>query len=261
MTSGLEAVTRMEYPGRFIIVGRDRSGHHNVVVYGITGRSPSSQARKLVHDEAGKRIFVQPTDEKLFKTGNPDLLVYDALFYSQSVSVSNGKQTIDIQARYDMKAGPLEVLASALRSWKYEPEEPNFTPRISGCVRGETAALSIIKRDPSITSDHISGGVGSGIDAKEGFVVRQYFEQPLVPGMGKLISTYTGINANPLPSFVGEPLDVALRGISPFGIANNICDALAPNKDASDYRVAVACLFSRKDTCEGTVAIINRHDR
>ena len=87
----------MVYPGRLILLGRDPSGKSTVILYAITGRSPSSQARKLEVGEDG--IWVKPTDKSVLKSGNIDLLIYPSLFIlDQGVAVSNGKQTVDVMA-------------------------------------------------------------------------------------------------------------------------------------------------------------------
>ena len=91
---GLEAIAEMEYPGRLIALGRDPTGEHNVVVYAVTGRSPSSQARTLEYNADDNTIFTKPTDPEVLEKGNPDLLLYDAIvMLDDSVAVSNGKQT------------------------------------------------------------------------------------------------------------------------------------------------------------------------
>ena len=95
MKKNLENVEEMAYPGRIIIIGKSAEGE-DVVMYAITGRSPSSQARMLLIDEVEKKIFVKPTDEETLKTGNLDLLVYPAVICGNDIAVSNGKQTDDV---------------------------------------------------------------------------------------------------------------------------------------------------------------------
>ena len=231
----------MVYPGRFIVLGADQTGDWDVVVYGITGRSPSSKARKL--ELVGDYILTRPTDPEVLKTGNPDLLVYPALILGEAIVVSNGKQTTDIAARAD--AGPVRVLAGGLAAWNFEPDAPIFTPRISGCVLpGGRAGLSVLKRQP------------------DGSTLRLYAELPLAAGRGKLVSTYAGENANPLPSFAGEPVDVGLAEVTAVATAEAFYSALRPEGRPEDYRVAVACVFAlRSDLRRRDVAIINRHER
>ena len=89
---GLESLARMEYPGRFIILGKDSGGEHAVVVYGLTGRSPPSRARRLEPEK--DQVRVVPVDEQAVSAGNRDLLVYPAMMFKrQGIAVSNGAHT------------------------------------------------------------------------------------------------------------------------------------------------------------------------
>ncbi len=125
----MDIVKSMVYPGRIIIIGTAPAGQR-VVLYSITGRSPSSQARRLEIDKQAGSIFVKPTDEQTLKTGNPDLLVYPAMIWDShnGVAVSNGKQTRDVANMLAADSNPLDVLVGSLSSWEYEPDDPNFTP-------------------------------------------------------------------------------------------------------------------------------------
>jgi len=210
----------MEYPGRVIIIGKTPQGH-SVVMYAITGRSPSSQARNLIADESKKLIYVRPTDEDILKTGNPDLLVYPAITFGNGIAVSNGKHTEDITNNLDQTAHPVDVLLKALNHWEYEPDDPNFTPRISGCV-SLSAALNIIKR------------------AEDGSAMRSFFEFSLIPGSGKMIATYTGANENPLPSFSGEPQNISIPWPTAEDSVTALYENLGPEGNAPDFRVAAA---------------------
>ena len=245
MTNELEAISGMTYPGRLIILGRSTDGQNIVVVYAITGRSPSSQARRIQFDKM--RAMVKPTDEELLQTGDPDLLIYPALMLSRRVAVSNGRQTPAIHAVFDTELGPAGLLTQALAGWIYEPDEPNFTPRISGSVVSEDkAALSILRRE------------------KGGGCLKNYFEFPLRAGAGKMISTYSGENTNPLPCFKGEPLDVQLQGVTAAQTAEAVYAALAPpaSEPSRDFRVSVACVFIRDLEHEVFErCVINRHER
>jgi IMP cyclohydrolase len=240
-TTGLLAT--LEYPGRLIAVGLASAGAKAVIVYAITGRSPSSQARKLVLRDSG--IWVQPTDEDVLKTGNIDLLVYPALLFGQAgVVVSNGKQTADILDALVEGDAPVAILSKALAAWHYEPDAPIFTPRISGCLVRGAAGLSVVRRGES------------------GETLRSYFEVPLREGEGRLVSTYEGPNRVPLPCFEGEPRCVGLAGASARETAETVYRDLAPAAAEKDFRVAVACLYaSLSDPEKVDVHIINRHER
>ena len=239
----LDALTRMEYPGRMLIIGAEPTGKCAVVVYAITWRSPSSQARKL--EIEGSAIYTKPTDPEALRKGNVDLLVYPALQLGRGVAVSNGKQTADIFAALAAGPTPAGILSKALENWDYEPDAPIYTPRISGCiVPGPRAALSVLRRDP------------------DGSTVRNYFEFPLLPGRGKFVSTYAGKNADPLPVFNGEPVDVEIEASDAREAADAVYRALQPRPSRPDFRVAVAAVFAdKRAAADFDVNIINRHER
>jgi IMP cyclohydrolase len=269
---GLEALANMEYPGRFIIIGRspDQSEpgdmgclHYNVVIYGITGRSTSSQARRLVLGERKEGIYVQATDKKALEQGNPDLLLYPAMLFTgkpfthklstEGVVVSNGQQTEDLAfiLSHSEERSAVSVLEAGHADWTYEPDSPNFTPRISGIVKaGENGlAFGIIKR-----------GIGIG-DYRP--PVRSYFDVPNVEGKGMLIATYAGQNMDPVPSFSGMPLEVDLPYASAAEAAQAVYDALHRTDpldlEAKDFRVSVAAVFFISRSMGKDIAIINRH--
>jgi IMP cyclohydrolase len=220
-----KAIVKIEYPGRLILIGQEESTQNVLVVYAITGRSASSQARKMEQEE--DTIWVKPTDMDLLKKGNIDLLIYPSVFsLSAGIAISNGKQTVDIMACMGQGDSAAEILAFALKNWDYEPDDPNFTPRISGCVLpNKSAALSLIRRAP------------------DGSSLRNIFEFSVVPGKGKMIMTYTGENKDPLPSYKGEPQDVEIRGSTPQELADWVYESLAPQEKGRDFRVSVACVF------------------
>jgi IMP cyclohydrolase len=240
-TTGLLA--RLEYPGRLIVMGDVPGGGKAAIVYAITGRSASSQARKLAHRDGG--VWVQPTDEDVLKKGNVDLLVYPALLFGQAgVAVSNGKQTVDIRNGLASGAGPIGVLSKALAGWDYEPDAPIFTPRISGCLVSGAAGLSVVRRGES------------------GEPLRSYFEVPIREGEGRLVATYAGPNSDPLPAFEGEPRRVGLAGKTARETAEAVYGDLAPAAAEKDFRVAVVCVFvSLSDPWKIELYIINRHER
>jgi len=234
----------LDYPGRLIILGQNRSSKQCVVIYSITGRSPSSQARKIECEE--DTLWVKPTDKEVLKKGNIDLLVYPAAFIlPQGIAVSNGKQTVDLMACLNHSENASEILAFSLQKWSYEPDKPTYTPRISGALLSNgNSALSILKR-------------GRG-----GRTERNIFEFHLNPGQGRMIATYTGKNKDPLPSFVGEPILLDLDFKSPQEAAEHVYENLRPYKPDKDFRVSVACIFADKDHLDRfSVSIINRNDK
>jgi len=241
MKQPLECLSRMKYPGRTLAVGRDLSGMFNVVIYAITGRSSSSQARRL--ELEADTIWTKPTDPEVLQKGNVDLLIYPAVILSEGLAVSNGKQTSDI----DVRSGhsPVRVLEEAMKNWAYEPDAPNFTPRISGCILpSNRAGLSVLKR------------------AWSGDSLRFFYEIPLTPGKGKLLTTYSGENTDPLQSVSGDPVDLDLKEPTVRAMAEAVYAALRPPAGAEDFRVAAACVFAKaSDMKARQVFIINRRER
>ncbi len=232
-----------EYPGRIIIIGRDLLNENAIVVYAITGRSPSSQARRI--DLSAEGAWVKPIDEKILRAGDRNLLVYPAILYGKGLAVSNGKQTTDIRDHLSLGSDPTEILFSALRSWDYEPDAPTFTPRISGCVHSDgRAALSIIKRDA------------------DGSSLKHFYKVSMLPGEGNMISTYSGENRDPLPSFSGEPENIRLIFDTAEETAEAVYDSLRPPKQERDFRVSVVCVFLRDQTTSGfNISVINRSEK
>ncbi len=241
MNAPWESLARMIYPGRLLILGGDAAGVHHVLIYAITGRSPSSQARMLEPED--QAVWTKPTDPEILKKGNPELLVYPAVIFGRGIAASNGRQTVDIDT--DAAGSAVAVLDAGLGPWTYEPDAPIYTPRITGCILPSgRAALSIIKRGP------------------DGYPVRSFFDLADRPGRGSMLATYAGDNREPLEASAGEPLDVGLEGTTPEETAGAAYAALGPRQGGSDYRVALVCVYARRDApAERRMAVINRHER
>ncbi len=180
------------YPGRGIILGKSEDGLSAVIVYFIMGRSENSRNRIFLEDGTG--IRTEAFDAS--KMSDPSLIIYSPVRVADDVTVvTNGDQT-DTVCDALAHGGTFE---DALRSRTFEPDAPNFTPRISGLV--ETGGrfryrLSILR---------------SG-DAEGKSVERFFYEYDgTAAGEGRLIHTYLG-DGNPLPSFSGEPTRVAVEG-------------------------------------------------
>ena len=257
----------MTYPGRVIIIGRDPSGEHDVIIYAVTGRSPSSRARRLVHDGDGA-VRTEVTDPEMLRGGNERLLLYHCLRpFPGGLAVSNGAQTDLIRetARNlaEEPASPStgvaqskepppppagEILRRAFRQphlisgvdvTAYEPDAPAYTPRISGCLAGD-AALAIVRRRPDGRPD------------------RQHFPVPPETGRGRMLATYRGENCDPLPAFEGNPREVGLGEETPKMTAAAVYRALGPEDAGQDLRVGVAALFRHVRSGELEAAVINR---
>ncbi len=236
-----ESLRRLAYPGRLLALGRSRSGRA-VVLYAVTGRSPSSQARRLVLD--GRTVWTRPTDPEALKSGNPDLLVYPAIRIGKGIAVSNGRQTADIDP--DSGGSPVSILERGLKDWSYEPDPPIHTPRITGCILPSgRSAMAVIRR------------------GDESEALRSYFEFPFLAGRGRLISTYAGENADPLPAFEGEPRECPFEEATARETAEAVYADLGPGeRGGPDFRVAVACLFADPENlARFELHLINRDER
>lgn len=174
------------YPGRGIVIGRSKDGTHAAVAYFIMGRSENSRNRVFVED--GDGIRTQAFDPS--KLTDPSLIIYAPVrVLGNKTIVTNGDQTDTIYELMDKQ----QTFEQALRTREYEPDAPNYTPRISGILHVESGnfnyAMSILK----------SGGGDPPSCDRFTFA----YEKP-APGTGHLLHTYQG-DGNPLPSFEGEP--------------------------------------------------------
>ena len=181
------------YPGRGILIGKNADGKHAVVAYFIMGRSENSRNRIFVTE--GEGIRTQAYDPA--KLTDPSLVIYAPVrVLGNTLIVTNGDQTDTV---YEHIASG-KNFEDALRKRTFEPDGPNFTPRISGIASrndgGFFYKLSILK-----------SARGNGESAQ-----RYFFEYPQpFPGEGHFISTYE-TDGDPLPSFAGQPREVFLSG-------------------------------------------------
>lgn len=184
-------LTENAYPGRGIIMGLSPSGKKAVMAYFIMGRSENSRNRVFTEKDGG--IITEAADPA--KMQDPSLIIYAPVRrLGEKTIVTNGDQTDTI---YDALE-KCSTFEDALRTRTFEPDAPNFTPRISGIMdirfEGASYKLSILK---SANGDEHSA--------------RRFFyeySQP-VAGQGHFIHTYAG-DGNPLPSFYGEPAEIAI---------------------------------------------------
>ena len=178
-----------EYPGRGVLLGTSPSGKA-VLAYFIMGRSENSRNR--IFTEAGQDVIIHPYDES--KVEDPSLIIYAPIrVVGNEVIVTNGDQTDTV--RDHLLAGG--SFRSALETRCFEPDRPNFTPRISGILHlgrtDFTCELSILK----------------SVDAEGSDCCRYYYTYPAKAGLGHLIHTYEE-NGNPIPTFQGEPRRMAV---------------------------------------------------
>ena len=177
-----------DYPGRGIVLGKTPDGQHAAIAYFIMGRSVNSRNRVFVSQPDGG-IITRAYDES--KMTDPSLIIYAPIRVPEKGTwiVTNGDQTDTV--RDFLNKG--RTFEDALRTRTFEPDPPNYTPRISGLLTVKNSSmsykLSILKSD--------NGNVES---------VQRFFyeyEQPAA-GEGHFIHTYR-CNGNPIPSFEGEP--------------------------------------------------------
>ena len=171
------------YPGRGIIIGKTPDGKKAVTAYFIMGRSVNSRNRVFVTE--GEGIRTQAFDPS--KLSDPSLIIYAPVrVLGNKTIVTNGDQTDTIYEGMDKQL----TFEQSLRSREFEPDGPNYTPRISAVVKGAGYSMSILKS-------------GNGDPAAS---YRQFFDYAdELPGYGHVIHTYRE-NGNPIPSFEGEPV-------------------------------------------------------
>ena len=185
-----DAAEGNRYPGRGIVVGQSCDGNKAVIAYFIMGRSANSRNRVFV--ERNGAVFTEPFD--VSKLGDPSLIIYAAVrTFENHLIVTNGDQTDTI---YDGLASGRSFY-EALESRCFEPDAPNFTPRISAEAVFEGGAfryrMSILK----------------SADAEGSACSRFGFDYAPVRGVGHFIHTYE-CDGDPLPTFQGEPERVAI---------------------------------------------------
>jgi IMP cyclohydrolase len=218
----IELLKEMRYPGRFLVIGKD--GESYVALYGATGRSPSSLARRFV--QKGDAVFMGGVDDTVKNQGNPELLEYPALrLFENGAVVANGRQIENITGLQNREAK--KQLSYAMNEEAYEPDEYR-TPRITGCFIQTASGM-----DAAI---HITRSASDGID-------RSCWNVPLETGKGMYISTYGGDDVKPTPSFSGEPIPVTLNFGNAKRAAQAVFDALKPPRGEMDYRVGCIALY------------------
>jgi len=180
------------YPGRGIVIGKSKDGKNAVTAYFIMGRSENSRNRIFV--EEGEGIRTEAFDAS--KLSDPSLIIYAPVrVLGNKTIVTNGDQTDTIYELMDKQ----QTFEQALRTREFEPDAPNYTPRISGIMHIENGtynyAMSILKSS------------NGNPDACNRYTFS--YTSPAA-GEGHFIHTYMG-DGNPLPSFEGEPKLVEIQ--------------------------------------------------
>lgn len=185
-----ELIKGNPYVGRGIVIGMTPDGKNAVAAYFIMGRSENSRNRIFAED--GECLYTRPFDES--KVTDPSLIIYAAIRKAgDCLIVTNGDQTDTIFE--SLKNG--KCMNHGLKSRTFEPDGPNWTPRISGVLNfsaeGFSYEMSILK----------------SIDAEGSDCARYLFSYPGKAGLGHFIHTYV-TDGNPIPTFQGEPERMAM---------------------------------------------------
>ena len=180
-----ELIRDNSYVGRGIVIGKSSDGKKAITAYFIMGRSENSRNRVFI--EQGDEVIIHPFDAS--KVEDPSLIIYAPVRQTgNKLIVTNGDQTDTI---YDfIESG--KTFEQALETREFEPDKPNFTPRISGMLTFDggdfTYKMSILK----------------SADENGSACNRYTFSYPALSGLGHFIHTYNH-DGNPIPTFTGEP--------------------------------------------------------
>jgi len=221
------------YVGRGIIAGKTPDGKKAVAAYFIMGRSENSRNR--VFAEKNGELFTEPYDRD--KVSDPSLIIYAAVRQcGGNLIVTNGDQTDTIFGC--VRNGG--TFAEALESRCFEPDAPNFTPRISAMLsfgeNGFSYSMSILK----------------SIDEAGSACERFTFDYPSVPGLGHFIHTYV-TDGNPLPSFNGEPERIMI-----YDGIDRMTDEIWDSLDAEN-RISLYVRYTDISTGDYVTRLINRN--
>ena len=230
-----QAVGATTYPGRGIIIGKSADGKRAVMAYFIMGRSVNSRNRVFVEQPGG--IRTEAFDPS--KMVDPSLIIYwPVRVIDNHVIVTNGDQTDTIQNHVSNGS----TFDRALRERTFEPDAPNFTPRVSAMATFENGDFSL------------DMGILRAGDAQGSCCHRVFWEYEAVEaGKGYFLHTYLS-DGNPIPSFTGDPETVAIDD----GDADSIAEAIWNGLNA-DNRVSLWVCTRDLATGETQQKIINRN--
>ena len=229
-----ERISGNPYVGRGIVIGKSQDGKNNVIAYFIMGRSENSRNRIFTIEDGN--VYTTPYD--LSKVEDPSLIIYSAVkSFENKLIVTNGDQTDTI---YDFLVEG-KCFTSALKTRAFEPDAPNFTPRISGMVTFDNGnfnyKMSILKSIDEVGSD----------------TARYTYDYPSKNGLGHFIHTYV-TDGNPIPTFQGEPERVSIpNDINEFSadIWNNLNE---------NNKISLYVRYTNLETNEYSEVLINKHE-
>ncbi|MBQ9931037.1 MAG: IMP cyclohydrolase [Firmicutes bacterium] len=234
MNNLFEILKTNAYPGRGIVLGKSADGKKLVSAYFIMGRSSNSRNRVFV--EEGLDLKTQAFDPA--KLEDPSLIIYAPVrVIDKKMIVTNGDQTDTVLEGMKEK----KDFEASLSTREFEPDAPNYTPRISGLLswakEGGSYKMSILKAD----------------SAEPPQCRRFFYWYPAMAGHGHFIHTYQG-DGNPLPSFAGEPTEVEIKGdIDEF--AANVWESLN-----EDNKVSLFVRYIDMATGEMETRIFNKNE-
>ena len=225
------------YPGRGIIIGKSADGKNAMIAYFIMGRSENSRNRIFERFDGGMRT--KAFDES--KLSDPSLIIYNPYLSAKGGNIdiiTNGDQTNTV---YDYICDG-KSFEDALMTREFEPDAPNFTPRISGALyycfeeSAFTYKLSILK----------------SANGRPEACNRYFYNYSPENGIGHFIHTYK-CDGNPIPSFYGEPEEVELPNT-----AEELADIVWSNLNA-DNKVSLFVRAIPLDGSEASEIIINKN--
>ena len=229
------ALAGNSYPGRGIVIGKSSDGRKAMFAYFIMGRSENSRNR--IFKEEGDNVTIYPFDAS--KVADPSLIIYSPVKRVENdIIVTNGDQTDTIEEFLKM----CKCFRSALNTRTFEPDAPNYTPRISGIIHLKKGAftyeMSILK----------------SADGKGEKCNRFTFDYEPVNGTGHFLHTYEK-DGSPLPTFMGEPERVAIpNDVNAF--AQEIWESL----DA-DNKISLYCRAITLRTWQEESVLINKFEK
>ena len=228
-----ELIKDNSYVGRGIVIGKSANGKNAVSAYFIMGRSANSRNR--IFTEKDGAVFTEPFDAS--KVEDPSLIIYAAIRkYENKLIVTNGDQTDTIYE--GLKNG--KGFGCALKSREFEPDKPNFTPRISGMITFNNGDFNY---DMSILKSADAEGTACN---------RYTFSYSSLAGLGHFIHTYV-CDGNPIPTFQGEPERVAIPDdIDEF--TNALWNSLN-----EDNKISLYVRYTDLETGKETNRLINKN--
>ena len=230
----LDLLKKNTYPGRGIAIGKTADGENAVAIYFIMGRSENSRNR--IFKAEGEDITIYPFDES--KVSDPSLIIYSPVRkLENNLIVTNGDQTDTV---YDhMVEG--KSFEAALDTREFEPDAPNFTPRISGM-------LTFAENDFTYKMNILKSA-----DAEGSACSRYTFTYPAISGVGHFIHTYN-CDGNPLPTFTGEPERISLPN-DIDALTKKVWEALDENN-----KISMFVRFTNLKTGKTDTRIVNKHE-